>query len=122
MRLEKRTYPDCLICGGAKDNMGHFLDKTEKITDGDQRVSENAFMSSKHAQDILALLADRGPEKSICPSEVLSFKEKTNPALMEEVREAARMLVKLEKIVMTQKGKAIDPDQIKGPIRLKLKP
>lgn len=78
-------------------------------------------MAPNFAQDILTLLAQRGPEKTICPSEVLSITEKTNSILMEEVREAARMLVKEDKIIITQKGKAIDPDQIKGPIRLKLK-
>ncbi len=78
-------------------------------------------MSQNFAQDILTLLTDRGPEKTICPSEVLPMAEKSNSALMEEVREAARMLVREDKVIITQKGKAIDPDQIKGPIRLKLK-
>jgi hypothetical protein len=78
-------------------------------------------MTPDYAQDILALLAERGEDKTICPSEVLSQTEKSNSRLMEEVREAARMLVKEDKIIITQKGKAIDPNQIKGPIRLKLK-
>ncbi len=78
-------------------------------------------MELNFAQDILTLLADRSSDKTICPSEVLPVADKSNSSLMEEVREAARMLVKEDKIIITQKGKLIDPDQIKGPIRLKLK-
>lgn len=40
---------------------------------------------------------------------------------MEPTREAARRLARKEKIEICQKGKAVDPDAFKGPIRLRLR-
>lgn len=102
--------------------LGQLLDKKGLSLTSLVGVSEDQGMAPNYAQDILALLAERGTDKTICPSEVLMPHEKKNPELMEEVREAARLLVKQEKIIITQKGKEIDPDHIRGPIRLKLKP
>jgi len=77
---------------------------------------------SKQIEDkIMALLNIRGRSKSICPSEVLEAENKSNKALMEEVRCASRRLVNKGKILITQKGRVIDPSSFKGPIRLKLK-
>jgi len=70
---------------------------------------------------ILELLAARGPGKTICPSDVLPADEKQNAARMEEVREAARGLVARGEIVITQHGEVVDPDRLRGPIRLRLK-
>jgi Protein of unknown function (DUF3253) len=70
---------------------------------------------------ILDLLRERGPTKTICPSEVLSDNDKQKPELMEEVREAARTLASQQRIEITQRGKVVDPAQFKGPIRLRLK-
>lgn len=70
---------------------------------------------------IIELLLQRAPGKTICPSEVLPIEQKQNKELMEEVRKAARELVAQGKIEITQKGEVIDPQKIKGPIRLRLK-
>lgn len=81
---------------------------------------------------ILALLAEREPGKTICPSEAAKFvagedrgKERSSrrawEALMEPVRAAARRLVAEQKIVMTQHGKIVDSSTAKGPIRLRLR-
>jgi len=40
---------------------------------------------------------------------------------MERVRSAGRLLAHEGKIEITQKGKAVDPNDFKGPIRFKLK-
>ena len=40
---------------------------------------------------------------------------------MEATREAARALVKDGKLDILQKGKVVDPDSFKGPIRLRLR-
>jgi hypothetical protein len=74
---------------------------------------------------ILELLADRGPNKSICPSEAAKLVGGTAvrrdwESLMEPAREAARRLTKSGNIVMTQKGKPVDPAEVRGPIRLRL--
>lgn len=74
-----------------------------------------------YKSQIMSLLAQRGPKKTICPSELLEGEDKQNKALMEEVRESARQLALRGEIEITQKGEVLDPSAIKGPIRLKLK-
>jgi hypothetical protein len=75
---------------------------------------------------ILALLAERGREKTICPSEAakaVGGKESRRDweGLMEPARAAARRLVSAGKIVITQGGRVVDPSTAKGAIRLKLR-
>ena len=70
---------------------------------------------------ILDLLRARGPDKTICPSELLRGEDKQNPVLMEQVRESARTLASQHLIEFTQHGKVIDPAAAKGPIRLRLR-
>lgn len=67
---------------------------------------------------ILSLLTMRDPGKSICPSEILAAEDKKNQQSMERVRDAARLLAHEGSVVITQKGKVIDPANFKGPIRL----
>ncbi len=67
---------------------------------------------------ILSLLEKRSPGKSICPSEVLEGDCKKDKVLMAEVRKCAIELAHQGIISITQKGKAVDPDNFKGPIRL----
>lgn len=70
---------------------------------------------------ILDLLQARGPDKTICPSELLSGEDKQDPALMEQVRASARTLASQDLIEFTQHGKVVDPAAARGPIRLRLK-
>jgi hypothetical protein len=70
---------------------------------------------------ILNLLRERSPDKTICPSELLSGEDKQDAALMEQVRESARTLASQDLIEFTQRGKVIDPAAARGPIRLRLK-
>jgi hypothetical protein len=99
---------------------------------------------------ILALLAERDSGKTICPSEAakmvaavcasasatqrtrdplspdgkLDRKPDRKPdwrPLMAPARAAARRLVELGRIVITQKGRIVDPATAKGPIRLRLR-
>ena len=74
-----------------------------------------------YREAILAPLEERGPGKSICPSEVLPLKLKKDKDVMEKVRESAKLLVLQNKIEITQSGKVVDANSFKGPIRLKLK-
>lgn len=70
---------------------------------------------------ILALLAQRAPSATICPSEAARahFGETHWRACMEQTRRAARALVDQGKIEILQKGQVIDPTTAKGPIRLR---
>ncbi len=75
---------------------------------------------------ILALLAERGRDKTICPSEAAKLvggKDSRSDweGLMEPARAAARRLVAAGSIVITQHGQVVDPATAKGPIRLKLR-
>ena len=70
---------------------------------------------------ILALLGQRGPLKTVCPSELLPSEQKQDKVMMEHVRRSARLLAAEDKIEITQSGKAVDPTSFKGPIRLRLK-
>ena len=75
---------------------------------------------------ILALLAERGRDKTICPSEAAKLvggKEARRDweSLMEPARAAARRLVAQGRIDITQGGRVVDPSSAKGPIRLRLR-
>jgi hypothetical protein len=75
---------------------------------------------------ILELLAERGREKTICPSEAAKLvggkaERRDWEGLMEPARAAARRLVAQGRIVITQGGKVVDPSTAKGAIRLKLR-
>jgi hypothetical protein len=69
---------------------------------------------------ILELLSRRGPGKTICPSEAARL---INPEeweqLLESARDAARRLVDQGAIVITQRGKVVDPSRARGAIRLR---
>ena len=70
---------------------------------------------------ILELLAARGPEKTICPSDAaraLAGDGDFRP-LMPLVREAAGELVEAGRVEVTQGGKPVDLDAAKGPVRLR---
>lgn len=76
-------------------------------------------------QAILRLLAERGADKTICPSEaaraVASSEEREAwEPLMEPARAAARRLVAEGRLVITQSGRPVDPSTAKGAIRLRL--
>jgi hypothetical protein len=69
---------------------------------------------------ILELLAKRPSRATICPSEaarVVGGEEWLE--LMEPARAAARRLVVVGQIEITQKGSVVDPSTAKGPIRLR---
>ena len=52
---------------------------------------------------------------------MLSESEKQRPECMERVRRSARRLAIEGKIEITQRGRVVQPDQIRGPIRLRTK-
>lgn len=72
----------------------------------------------KHA--VLSLTAARGPEKSICPSEAArAVAPDAWRALMPLTRDVAATLATQGLIVVTQRGRAVDPLAVGGPIRLR---
>lgn len=70
---------------------------------------------------ILTMAAERGADKTICPSEVARALFVTCwRKHMDDVRCVAIDLQHAGKVTITQKGKAIDTDNFKGPIRIKI--
>ena len=68
---------------------------------------------------ILALTAQRGPVKSICPSEVARALQPDWQPLLGEVRRAACRLAAAGQIDILRKGHVVAPASIKGVIRLR---
>lgn len=66
-------------------------------------------------------LAERDPGKSICPSEVAKDLQPEGwQRMMGRVRGVAVGLARQGRLVITKKGKPVDPDDFKGVIRLRL--
>ncbi|WP_134495800.1 DUF3253 domain-containing protein [Microvirga pakistanensis] len=73
---------------------------------------------------MLALLAERGPGKSISPADVASAVGGNQPEewgpLMHPLRRVAVRLMKEGRIVILRKGRPVDPDDFRGTYRLAL--
>ncbi len=73
-------------------------------------------------ETILGLVAARGPEKTICPSEAARALGGDRPEawgpLMQPIRRTAVKLAKEGRIVITRKGRIVDPDDFRGVYRL----
>ena len=70
---------------------------------------------------ILSVATQRGPEKSTCPSEIARklFPDDWRNH-MKNVVDVAIDLHHQGKVMITQKGIAIDVNHIKGPVRIKI--
>lgn len=80
-------------------------------------------MSERIETAILALTAERGTDKSICPSEVARLIEPDAwQTQMTAVRRAAVRLAGVGRIEILRKGKPVDPAAVKGVIRLRIRP
>ena len=73
------------------------------------------------AEKILAVASTRGYGKSTCPSEIarMLFPENWRKH-MKAVVDVAIELQQQEKVVITQKGLPVEPNHIRGPIRIKI--
>jgi len=69
---------------------------------------------------LLHLAAERGPEKSLCPTDVaLAVSAENWRPLLGAVRKVAADLARQGKIEILRKGKPINPDDMRGVIRLR---
>jgi hypothetical protein len=73
------------------------------------------------AATILSLVEARGADKSICPSEVARALDPSWQRLMTPVRRAAIGLASAGRIDILRKGKPVDPADVRGVIRLRLR-
>lgn len=109
----------CVSCGREIEPRKKWEKNWDEIKYCSDRCRRNKKPTS-FEKEILELLAKRGSDKSICPSEVLPMADRSNKELMELVRISARKLVAEGKILITQKNQVVDPSTAKGAIRLKL--
>ena len=73
---------------------------------------------------IIALTTARGPDKSICPSEVARALHPAPDgwqALLTPVRQAAARLAESGQIDILRKGRPVPPAELHGVIRLRIK-
>jgi hypothetical protein len=69
---------------------------------------------------MLRIAADGGPEKSLCPTDVARAVSAENwRPLLGAVRKVAADLARQGKIEILRKGKPINPDDMRGVIRLR---
>lgn len=73
---------------------------------------------------ILKLAGERGEGRTICPSEAARALGGDHPdgwgPLMQPIRRVAVRLMKQGRIVITRKGRPVDPDDFRGVYRLRL--
>ena len=73
------------------------------------------------AESIRRLAAQRGAEKSICPSEVArELGGESWRSLMRPVRDTALELARQGEIEVLRKGKPVEPGEVRGVIRLRI--
>lgn len=77
--------------------------------------------SRKLETEILRLTTARGPEKSICPSEVARAMQPDWQSLLTAVRRAAIRLSQEGRIDILRKGKPVPPEEVRGVIRLRIR-
>jgi hypothetical protein len=81
---------------------------------------DRAIPDLQHA--ILELLSRRAPEATICPSEAARAVAPDDwRPLMEPARDAAARLAASGRLEVLQGGREVDPENARGPIRLRLR-
>ncbi|RFC65119.1 DUF3253 domain-containing protein [Fulvimarina endophytica] len=85
-------------------------------------ATELRIDSDEIARTILTLCAERGPDKTVCPSEVAraiaGSDEKRWRRLMPTIRHQSIRLADKARIVIRRKGRVVDPHAFKGIYRL----
>ncbi|MBC7801561.1 MAG: DUF3253 domain-containing protein [Gemmatimonadaceae bacterium] len=85
------------------------------MTDAASQTSAAAIEAT-----LIALVTERGPTKSICPSEVARALRPDWQSLLTEVRQVATRLAVAGRIDILRKGQRVEPQGVKGVIRLRL--
>lgn len=109
----------CVVCGRTFT----YRKKWEKVWDqvkycSDRCRGEKASeWGMKIEEEILARVS--ATSGTICPSEVArALTNSVDPEIMEQVRRVARRLAHAGKIVISQRGQRVEPDEFRGPIRI----
>ncbi len=119
----------CARCGRTIEWRRKWADDWDNVKYCSKSCRKHGVRDIDHQLEstTLRLLNERGPSKSICPSEAArAVADNPNDDdawrdLMEPARMAARRLTARGIAEITQKGKPVDPSTAKGPIRVQLK-
>lgn len=116
----------CAVCGRAIPWRRKWSNAPQRLEycSEDCRARGLGERDRELEEAILALLAERAADASLYPSEVARALAAGGDwrARMDAVRMAARRLHRAGRIDITQHGQRVDPDQVRGPIRLRLRP
>ena len=122
------THPPdkpCAACGRPiqwRRKWARSWDEVRYCSDACRRGKGASPTDAKLEAAILALLADRKPGETICPSEAARRVGGADwNRLMEPTRAAARRLAGRGLVEVTQGGRKVDPTNFRGPIRLRMK-
>jgi len=86
-------------------------------TPADDKPSGN--IEARLGEHIVRLVEACGPDKTICPSDVARAERGEEwRRVMKPVRRAAQKLAREGRIAVYRKGKPVDPETVKGVIRL----
>jgi Protein of unknown function (DUF3253) len=87
------------------------------------RLGFRSRVNEKLRDAILVMARERGPGKTICPSDAArAVGGKNWRDLMDEARDIARELAKAGEVEVTQRGEVVDPDATwRGPIRIRMR-
>jgi hypothetical protein len=114
----------CVVCGRAMRWRKAWAKNWAEVKFCSNKCREHRTAPEREPLEraILALLENRADVATICPSEAARLVGGEHwQELMEPARAAARRLVDRGEVVITQKGRVIDPSTAKGPIRIRRK-
>ena len=115
----------CKVCGRRMEWRAAWADCWHEVKSCSSACRKRGLRREDRELEeaLLRLLQERGPNKTICPSELARqrYGEGEWRAQMETVRMAARRLVVKEQAEILQKNRPVDPSTAKGPIRIRLK-
>src|SRR5689334_5682648 len=100
-------------CRGWRNRSSVMTLRLERVTDFVSRAAESGFtpvVSEQLRAAILELARERGPSKTICPSDAARAVGGDDwRDLMEQARDAARELARAGEVEITQRGEVLDP-------------
>jgi hypothetical protein len=110
----------CVSCGRTMEYRKKWAKNWAEVKYCSQECRKKKSLFD-YSDQILKLLSERASNATICPSEVLPLEQKQNKESLEHVRRSARLLAEADRIEITQGGRAVDPQNFRGPIRLRLR-
>jgi hypothetical protein len=116
---------DCAVCGRTiswRKKWARDWEQVRYCSDGCRKRAKSpaSAVDANLDKALTSLLAERGINKTVCPSEVArAVGGEQWRELMEPARAAARRSVARGEAVITQHGQVVDPSTAKGPIRIR---